>query len=92
VQVAVTLTIVANASSHVVLNLQGVLADVELLQDMTMASRAAVGAFVEDRTDKDGRVSSNAIKNFARFANFDREPYMKALEVRPLSTGVSSDK
>lgn len=58
------------------------LADVELLQDITMASRDAVNAFVQDRTDKDGRVSGNALKNFARFANFDREPYMKSLEVR----------
>ena len=46
-----------------------------------MASRAAVGAFVDDRTDQDGRVSQNALKNFARLANFDREPYMKALQV-----------
>jgi magnesium chelatase subunit H len=61
-------------------NNKGVLADVELLQDITMASRAAVGAFVEDRTDKDGRVSGNALKNFARLAMFDKEPYMKALE------------
>lgn len=64
------------------LSLQGILADVELLQEITMASREAVGAFVQDRTDKDGRVSGSALKNFARLANFDREPYMKALEVR----------
>ena len=61
--------------------LQGILADVELLQEITMASREAVGAFVADRTDKAGRVSGSALKNFARLANLDREPYMKALEV-----------
>jgi hypothetical protein len=55
---------------------------VELLQEITMASREAVGAFVADRTDKAGRVSGSALKNFARLANLDREPYMKALEVR----------
>lgn len=49
-----------------------------------MASREAVGAFVSDRTNKDGRVSGSALKNFARLANFDREPYMKALEVSEL--------
>ena len=62
-------------------SLQGILADVELLQEITMASREAVGAFVADRTDKAGRVSGSALKNFARLANLDREPYMKALEV-----------
>lgn len=60
---------------------QGVLADVELLQEITMASREAVGAFVEDRTDRDGNVSSNALTNLARRGGFGKEPYMKAIEV-----------
>ena len=54
-----------------------------------MASREAVGAFVADRTDKAGRVSGSALKNFARLANLDREPYMKALEVRLAGFGIS---
>jgi hypothetical protein len=61
--------------------LQGVLADVELLQEITMASRAAVGAFVEDRTDKDGNVSSNALTNLVRLGGLSKEPYIKAIEV-----------
>lgn len=59
---------------------KGVLADVELLQEITMASRAAVGAFVEDRTDKDGNVSSNALTNLVRLGGLSKEPYIKAIE------------
>lgn len=46
-----------------------------------MASRAAVSAFVEDRSDRDGNVSSNALTNLARRGGFGKEPYMKAIEV-----------
>lgn len=65
--------------------MQGLLADVELLEEIKMASRAAVGAFVDDRTDKDGRVSKNALTNFVRLGGFTKEPYMKALEVSDLA-------
>lgn len=68
---------------------QGLLADVELLEEIKMASRAAVGAFVEDRTDKDGRVSKNALANFVRLGGFTKEPYMKALEVSNPATFVT---
>ena len=60
--------------------MQGVLADVELLQEITEASRAAVLAFVSDRTDAEGRVTSNALTNFARLAGLGQQPYLKALK------------
>ena len=61
---------------------QGVLADVEALEDIKMATRAAVTAFVDDRTDRNGRVSKNALANFARMGGLGKEPYMKAIEAR----------
>ncbi len=61
---------------------QGVLADVEALEDIKMATRDAVTAFVDDRTDKNGRVSKNALANFARLGGLGKEPYMKAIEAR----------
>ncbi len=63
--------------------MQGTLADVELLQEITEASRAAVLAFVSDRTDAEGRVTSNALTNFARLAGLGQQPYLKALQVIP---------
>ena len=68
---------------------QGVLAEVELLQEITEATRAAVGAFVEDRTDAEGRVTSNALTNFARLAGLGQQPYMKALQVSTLQNAHS---
>ena len=53
----------------------------ELLQEITEASRAAVLAFVSDRTDPEGRVTSNALTNFARLAGLGQQPYLKALKV-----------
>ncbi len=58
------------------------LADVELLQEITEASRTAVQAFVSDRTDAEGVVTSNALTNFARLAGLGQQPYLKALKAR----------
>lgn len=56
--------------------LQGVLQDVELNQRMTEVCRLCVKDFVEDRTDKDGRVSIKAINKFAQMAGFGgKEPW-----------------
>ena len=54
----------------------------ELLQEITEASRTAVQAFVSDRTDAEGRVTSNALTNFARLAGLGQQPYLKALKAR----------
>jgi magnesium chelatase subunit H len=53
----------------------GILKDVELLQDITMAVRDAVKCLVADRTDKDGRISKpNPALNF-----FKQQPWIKSL-------------
>lgn len=52
-----------------------------LLQEITEACRAAVRAFVSDRTDKEGRVSSDALANFARSMRLVTPAYEKSLKV-----------
>ena len=53
-----------------------------LLQEITEACRGCVRAFVEDRTDAQGRVSLDSLNNFARSLGFGQQPWMKALKVR----------
>ena len=65
--------------------LQGVLEEVTLLQEIVEAVRNAVRAFVEDRTDKDGRVSLDSLNNFARNLGFQEQPWTRALKVIPHS-------
>lgn len=61
---------------------QGVLQDVELNQRMTEVCRQAVRAFVEDRTDKDGRVSIKALNKFAQMTGFGApEPWVNVIKV-----------
>ena len=60
---------------------QGVLADVDLLNTINEAARNCVRKFVEDRTDKDGRVSVNALAGLARMTGFGVEPWVAALKV-----------
>lgn len=62
--------------------MQGVLEEVALLQEITEACRGAVRAFVEDRTDSDGRVSQDSLNNFARSIGFGQQPWTKALQAR----------
>ena len=64
--------------------LQGVLEDVTLNQELVETSRLAVRAFVEDRTDSDGRVSLNALNKFAQLA-FAQEPWMATLKVNAIT-------
>ena len=63
---------------------QGVLEEVNLLQDITLATRAMVGAFVEDRTDDEGRISSDSFAGLARRIGFRAQPWEEAIKVRPL--------
>lgn len=60
---------------------RGVLEEVTLLQEITEACRAAVRAFVEERTDKQGRVSVDALAGFARSMRLTTPAYEKALKV-----------
>ena len=62
--------------------MQGVLQDVELNQRMTEVCRLAVRAFVEDRTDKDGRVSIKALNKFAQMTGLGaQEPWVNVIKV-----------
>ncbi len=56
---------------------RGVLEDVQLLQDITMATRAAVAALVKEQTDADGRVSKVSVLNFFNMGR--KEPWIEAL-------------
>ncbi|MEQ9355379.1 magnesium chelatase subunit H [Coleofasciculus chthonoplastes] len=58
-------------------NDRGVLADVQLLQDITQATRASVGALVQAQTDAEGRVSKVTSLNF--FNMRKRTPWIEAL-------------
>lgn len=65
-------------------SVQGVLVDVELNQRMTGVCRNSVRAFVEDRTDKDGRVSIKALNKFSQMTGFGaQEPWNDVLKVLP---------
>ncbi len=58
-------------------NDRGVLEDVQLLQDITEATRKAVAALVKEQTDADGRVSKVSGLNF--FNMRKRNPWIEAL-------------
>jgi magnesium chelatase subunit H len=56
---------------------RGILEDVQLLQDITIATRAAVGALVQEQTDAEGRVSLVSRLNFFNMGK--KEPWVEAL-------------
>ncbi|MEA5518436.1 magnesium chelatase subunit H [Limnoraphis robusta] len=58
-------------------NDNGILADVELLQHITEASRAAIAALVQEKTDAEGRVSKVSKLNFFNMGK--KEPWIEAL-------------
>jgi magnesium chelatase subunit H len=58
-------------------NDRGVLEDVQLLQDITEATRKAIAALVKEQTDADGRVSKVSGLNF--FNMRKRNPWIEAL-------------
>ena len=62
--------------------MQGVLEEVTLLQEITEAARSCVRAFVEDRTDAAGLVSTDSFASFARMTGLQAQPWEKALKVR----------
>ncbi|MFW9257813.1 magnesium chelatase subunit H [Nostoc sp. CALU 546] len=58
-------------------NDRGILEDVQLLQDITLATRAAVTALVQEQIDADGRVSLVSRLNFFNMGK--KEPWVEAL-------------
>ncbi|MFH7030037.1 MAG: magnesium chelatase subunit H [Heteroscytonema crispum UTEX LB 1556] len=56
---------------------RGILEDVQLLQDITMATRGAVSALVKEQTDAEGRVSLVSKLNFFNMGK--KEPWVEAL-------------
>lgn len=61
--------------------MQGLLEEVNLLQEITEACRSCVRAFVEDRTDSQGQVSIDSFANIARNFGFQKQPWEEALKV-----------
>ncbi|MGL5874979.1 MAG: magnesium chelatase subunit H [Xenococcaceae cyanobacterium] len=58
-------------------NDKGVLKDVQLLQDITQATRAAVNALVKEQTDAEGRVSMVSRLNFLNLGK--KSPWVESL-------------
>ncbi|WP_338038455.1 magnesium chelatase subunit H [Neosynechococcus sphagnicola] len=58
-------------------NDRGVLADVQLLQDITLATRAAVSALVQEQTNAEGRIERVAVLNFFNMGR--KEPWLESL-------------
>ncbi|NJR51700.1 MAG: magnesium chelatase subunit H [Leptolyngbyaceae cyanobacterium CSU_1_3] len=56
---------------------RGVLEDVQLLQDITMATRNAIGAMVQAQIDADGRISKVTMLNFFNMGK--KEPWVESL-------------
>ena len=67
---------------------QGVLEEVTLLQEITEAARACVRAFVEDRTDAGGLVSTDSFAGFARGLGLQAQPWEAALKVHAACASV----
>lgn len=61
-------------------NNKGVLADVEMLQQITEASRACVGMFVRDRTGLDGRIGTNWLASLSKNLGLSVDPWVRALQ------------
>ena len=55
----------------------GILEDVQLLQDITLATREAVGALVQSQIDSEGRVSMVSKLNFLNIGK--KEPWLESL-------------
>jgi magnesium chelatase subunit H len=58
---------------------RGILDDVELLQQITLATRTAVGALVQDKTDDEGRLVRDSGK-WGIFQIGKKDPWMEALK------------
>lgn len=68
-------------------NNKGVLADVDLLQRITEASRACVREFVKDRTGFDGRIGKNWFAELGKAFGITVEPWVRALQGTEFAAG-----
>merc|ERR1711933_570776 len=59
---------------------KGILDDVNLLQDITMACRAAVGEFVNESVAKDGRIDVTFVDILGKLSGAKAEPWVEALK------------
>jgi magnesium chelatase subunit H len=66
-------------------NNKGVLADVNLLQEITEATRVATREFVQDRTGLDGRVGTNFMPTIMKWTGFYIEPWVRGLKYTPFA-------
>jgi magnesium chelatase subunit H len=66
-------------------NDKGFLEDVQLLQDITLATRDAVAALVQAQADADGRVSKVSKLNFLNMGK--KEPWIEAMHQLGLHQG-----
>ncbi len=60
-------------------NDRGVLADVQLLQDITAGVRQATSALVKAQADEEGRITRAGLGNFFKFGNGKKEPWLEVL-------------
>ncbi|KAI8476659.1 MAG: magnesium protoporphyrin chelatase [Monoraphidium minutum] len=65
---------------------KGVLADVDLLQRITEASRACVREFVRDRTGIDGRIGTNFLTTLSKYVGLYVDPWVRALQGTEFAT------
>ena len=59
---------------------KGILADVDLLQRITEASRDCVREFVRDRTGFDGRIGTNFLTTIYKFTGFYVDPWVRGVQ------------
>jgi len=68
-------------------NNKGVLADVQLLQDITEASRNCVRSFVKGKTGADGRIKQNDFMgDLAKLAGLTSDPWLQGIKGTPFAT------
>jgi hypothetical protein len=79
------------ASIPLICVLQGVLADVDLLQRITQASREMVRNWVMERTGIDGRIGSNVLPSLLKWTGFYQDPITRALQGSEFSTADRND-
>lgn len=72
-------------------NNKGVLADVDLLQRITQASRAMVRNWVLERTGVDGRIGNNVLPTLLKWTGFYQDPITRALQGSEFSTANRND-
>jgi magnesium chelatase subunit H len=70
---------------------RGVLADVDLLQQITEACRDCVREFVRDRTGLDGRIGQSWLTALSRWTGFYEDPLQRALRGTKFSAASRPD-